>query len=88
MFQDFDLAIRKDYRWPTRKPVRASCIRPGPDIAGNRVGIGRLGAPSRRLYNPGSGYWGNEREVRYLSARMARTTRCPGYIGQAELVLA
>ena len=38
MFQDFDLAIRKDYRWPTRKPVRAPCIRPSLDIAGNRVG--------------------------------------------------
>lgn len=86
MFQDLDLAIRKDYRWPTRKPVRAPCIRPSPDIVGNRVGMGRLGAPSRRPYNPG--HWGNEREVGYLSARMVRTTRCPGYIEQAELVLA
>ena len=55
MFQDFDLAIRKDYRWPTRKPVRAPCIRPSPDIAGNRVGMGRLGAPSRRPYTQAIG---------------------------------
>ena len=48
MFRDFDLAIRKDYQWPTRKPVRAPCIRPSPDIAGNRVGMGRPRAPNRR----------------------------------------
>lgn len=56
--------------------MRVSCIYPSRDIVGDRVGMGKLGAPSRKPYSPG--YWGNEREVRYLRTRMVRTAarRC------------